>query len=92
MLWEFVEPYWYTIPQLLLCLAGIALTVRRFIRKRQGLTYREYEWIPVIISYVLHLATPFAGFIPFPLRIVLAVAIVLAVCYALGPKLLKKDK
>ena len=50
-MWEFVEPYWYTIPQFLLCLAGIVLTIRRFIRKKKGLTIKENEWIPLIISY-----------------------------------------
>ena len=92
MLWEFVEPYWYSILQLLLCLAGLVLTIRRFIRKREGLTYREYEWIPLIISFIFHLATPFAGFMPYPLAVGLAVAIALAVCYVWGSKSLKKDK
>ena len=51
MLWLYVEPYWYTIPQFLLCLAGIVLTIRRFIRKKKGLAINEYEWIPLIVSY-----------------------------------------
>ena len=62
----YVEPDWYTIPQVLLCLSGIVLTVRRFIRKKRGLTYKEYEWIPLIISFVFHLVTPFVSFFPLP--------------------------
>lgn len=52
MMWEFVDPYWYTIPQFLLCMAGIILTIRRFIRKKKGLAIKENEWIPLIVSYV----------------------------------------
>lgn len=52
VMWEFVDPYWYTIPQFLLCLAGIVLTIRRFIRKKKGLAFKEDEWIPLIVSYV----------------------------------------
>ena len=43
---------WYNIPQIVLCLAGILLTARRFFRKSKGLTYKEYEWIPLVISIV----------------------------------------
>lgn len=44
--------YWYGIPQIVLCFVGIFLTVWRFFRKGKGLTYKEYEWIPLIISFV----------------------------------------
>ncbi len=55
VLWEFIEPYWYTIPQILLCLAGIVLTIRRFIRKKKGLAIKEDEWIPLIVSFAFSL-------------------------------------
>ena len=62
MMWEFVEPYWYTIPQFLLCMAGIILTIRRFIRKKKGLAIKENEWIPLIVSYALSLVFFFLVF------------------------------
>ena len=43
---------WYNIPQIVLCLAGIFLTAWRFLRKSKSLTYKEYEWIPLVISIV----------------------------------------
>lgn len=43
---------WYNITHFILCLAGIILTVWRFFRKGKGLPYKEYEWIPLIISVV----------------------------------------
>lgn len=55
VLWHFVEPYWFTIPQLLLCLTGMVLTVRRFIKKREGLAIKKIEWIPLIVSYAFSL-------------------------------------
>ncbi len=62
MMWEFVEPYWYTIPQFLLCMAGIILTIRRFIRKKKGLAIKENEWIPLIVSYAFSLVFFFLVF------------------------------
>ena len=62
MMWEFVEPYWYTIPQFLLCMAGIILTIRRFIRKIKGLAIKENEWIPLIVSYAFSLVFFFLVF------------------------------
>ena len=50
-LWLWLLPDWHTIPQFLLCLSGVVLTVRRFIRKKKGLAFKEYEWIPLIIGY-----------------------------------------
>ncbi len=44
--------YFFYVPQLVLCLVGLLLTGLRFFRKGKGLTYKEYEWIPLILCIV----------------------------------------
>ena len=43
---------YYYVPQLVLCLIGIVFTGLCFFRKGKGLTYKEYEWIPLILCIV----------------------------------------
>lgn len=62
-LWLWLLPDWHTIPQFLLCLSGVVLTVRRFIRKKKGLAYKEHEWIPLIISYAFGILYFIMGFL-----------------------------
>jgi prolipoprotein diacylglyceryltransferase len=45
-------PNWYLIIQLLLCLSGIYLTIKRFIRKKKGQEYRESAGISLAASIV----------------------------------------
>ena len=54
--------YFY-VPQLVLCLIGIFLTGLRFSRKGKGLTYKEYEWIPLILCIVFSFVVIILGLI-----------------------------
>ena len=54
--------YFY-IPQLVLCLVGLLLTGLRFFRKGKGLTYKEYEWIPLILCIVYYFVVIILGLI-----------------------------
>lgn len=52
---------YYYLPQTVLCFVSICLTVWRFFRKGKGLPYKEYEWIPLIISIVYFLVLTIAS-------------------------------
>lgn len=52
---------YYYLPPAVLCFIGIFLTVWRFFRKGKGLPYKEYEWIPLIISIVYFLVLTIAS-------------------------------
>lgn len=41
---------WYYVPHIILCLVGLILTGVRFYRKRKRLVFKEYEWIPLVVS------------------------------------------